>query len=371
MVPAPPAVLPALTGVRAVAAWLVVLHHFGRAEHWEAPAPLRALGAMGLEAVSLFFVLSGFILAYVNLGPGAPARSVRTLWVSRWARVYPVYLLGWVLAAPGYMGLLVKALGKDAAGPAILKHGVATLFGVQALIPAWALTWNPPGWSVSVELFFYALFPWLGPAFMRLTLRDARRACAVLWVTGVLPVVAYRLSGITEDAVLHPIRNAVLYFPLLRLPEFVLGMLTARQFLECPPAAHHGRTALAALGVVPVVVVSGALLGVDVDPVKQSGLLAPAFALIILHLAHGGGVAARVLSTPFFRVLGESSYALYILHVPVVLWCAFVFKGVAGQSMLEQPAVMVPVLVGVQGVAYLVFRSVESPLRRWVVARWA
>ena len=32
---------------------------------------------------------------------------------------------------------------------------------VQAYVPSWAMAWNPPGWSLSAETFFYVLFPWI------------------------------------------------------------------------------------------------------------------------------------------------------------------------------------------------------------------
>src|SRR5215468_3329275 len=82
--------LRALTGIRFFAAFEVVIFHAGGWEHWPLPAPIRAFGGAGFLAVTLFFVLSGFILTYTYLAPEAEKTSGVDMYLARLARIYPV-----------------------------------------------------------------------------------------------------------------------------------------------------------------------------------------------------------------------------------------------------------------------------------------
>src|SRR5207248_11685632 len=88
--------LKALTGLRFFPALLVVLYQFTLVSH----AHIAGIVDCGFVGVSLFFVLSGFILAYNYLDrPNAHRFDRLTFWAARFARIYPVYLLAFVIAA--------------------------------------------------------------------------------------------------------------------------------------------------------------------------------------------------------------------------------------------------------------------------------
>ena len=90
-----------LTGLRFIAAFLVILHHFGKPPLPQFEQSVRNVLDHGFVAVTLFFILSGFILTYSYMSQeGSPKTSKRTFWVARFARIYPVYLLGFLIAAP-------------------------------------------------------------------------------------------------------------------------------------------------------------------------------------------------------------------------------------------------------------------------------
>ena len=149
-----------LTPLRFVAAILVVLYHRGETvPPFDLPW-IHAVIAQSNVAVSFFFCLSGFIMATVYRD-GVDARAY---WIARFARIYPVYALA--LAA-----CLVT-------GPDITagQYGLDSVL-LQAWVPGWAMTVNPPGWSLSVEVLFYALFPVLTRG---LTARTLNRAILVV-----------------------------------------------------------------------------------------------------------------------------------------------------------------------------------------------
>ncbi|HVE66393.1 MAG TPA: acyltransferase, partial [Thermoanaerobaculia bacterium] len=151
-------VLPALTGLRFVAAMAVVLYHVPMKPF--ASETATRLTAYGYLGVSLFFVLSGFILTYTYIDPhtGALRGSVRDFWWARVARIYPVYLIALLLSLPIFLIFRVLVAAPAARPPALLSAALTPLL-LQAWWPTTATQWNTPGWSLSVELFFYALFP--------------------------------------------------------------------------------------------------------------------------------------------------------------------------------------------------------------------
>jgi len=128
-----------LDGLRGVAAFGVLIFH-GRS--W---MPDR-LFSHGYLAVDFFFILSGFILAYTYATTEGTTRGgARVFWVARIARIYPVYLLG-----------LVLALGPYLATEHNIQNITISIGSHLVMLHAWlpgTLDLNQPSWSLSVEAF--------------------------------------------------------------------------------------------------------------------------------------------------------------------------------------------------------------------------
>jgi peptidoglycan/LPS O-acetylase OafA/YrhL len=152
--------LPALTGARFFAAFAVVVTHYGadtvRAIH---PA-LLAPAASGPLAVSLFYVLSGAVITWgCTRADGTPARPRKTFWAQRAARVAPAYFLALGLSLIPFVFSVLELHPGSAGVLRCLASVVAALFVVQAFFPPVTAGLNTPGWSISCEAFFYALWP--------------------------------------------------------------------------------------------------------------------------------------------------------------------------------------------------------------------
>ena len=90
--PQKPAPLAALTGLRFFLAIWVVLFHFARFPAAGFPVPVKNILSSGFLGVDVFFLLSGFLMAYNYLdGAGALVTTNRHFWAARFARIYPVY----------------------------------------------------------------------------------------------------------------------------------------------------------------------------------------------------------------------------------------------------------------------------------------
>lgn len=335
----PPPRLDALTGARFVAALWVLLMHFavvgalGPREGGLHGAWLEFWIATGGGAVGFFFVLSGFILAhtYGEPAPGEPASGFRRrFWRARFARIYPAYALALVLTTGSALWL-----GSQGSSPwnacTVASCGGSWLLSLamlQAWFPSDAIQqlWNAPGWSLSAELLFYALFPLLVRPVVALARRWGGWLVLALWAVQNAGFVALHLNLDALGAIAPPqgLHWWLERLPLLRLPEFVLGIVAWTLWRE-RGTLLRGPWAFAAL-----VLVLCALwfLPVPEGPPwlralasgKAYALAPPLFALLVMHLASARGAAAhglaRLLASRPLVLLGEASYALYLLH-----WC--------------------------------------------------
>jgi peptidoglycan/LPS O-acetylase OafA/YrhL len=354
--------LEALTGLRFLAAFHVVLFHVSHWERWPGPAALRHIAGAGYVAVGLFFMLSGFVLTYTRGGDGAPG-SRASFYAARFARIYPVYLVALLLAFPF---ALRPALAHGGSGRLLLE-GLATTTLLQAWHPGLALAWNAPGWSLSVEAFFYAAFPFLAPRLVTLSVRRTLAVMAgALALLLALPL-AYALGSPggwsarydSEGLWLDVLR----YHPLVRLPEFLLGIGLGRLYAHPPLRATVARHA-GLLATTAAALILGVLaLGPRVPYVLlHNGLLAPAFAVLLLALATGEGLPARLLRHPWAVRLGEASYSLYILHIPLLMVSRSIAGQVLGREVLDTPAFLAGFLVLAITTSLVSHRLVEQPL---------
>ncbi|MBJ6765631.1 acyltransferase [Myxococcaceae bacterium JPH2] len=372
-----PRSLPALTGLRFLAASHVVVFHYLAREGM--PGWLVQTLMSGPNSVTLFFVLSGFILAYSYLGAEPNARvPARAFWAARFARVYPVYLLGLLLAAPVFVSKGLQERGLSSASLLDLGGVSAAVMGlVQAWFPAAACQWNCPGWSLSVEAFFYLVFPFAALPVLRLGPRRLVVALGLSVLAGAALVVAWLAVERTVAAapggiISHDAWMVVgAYHPLLRLPHFLVGVFLGRLYClrRLSVSATPGwDAALVTVGV-------GASLGLMAHGWEPTALafkdvaLLPGFACLLWGLAGGTEPLGRVLSQPFVVRLGEASYALYLLHAPLNNWLRAADQTLhlgwwsRGLGFFTAYA-----LVSV-AVSLAVFRYVEEPARRWLRQR--
>jgi peptidoglycan/LPS O-acetylase OafA/YrhL len=337
--------LPALTSLRFVAAMVVVVYHtvFLVAPVWARESRVLALG---LGSVSFFFLLSGYILATVYLGDGRRVNAREFYW-ARVARVYPLVVVTLLMDVPF---LLATRVARDGLGAGMGKTG-ASLVGSALLVQGWVPALggiNFPSWSLSVEALFYALFPVLGVALWRL--RGVR-----IWVLAA----AVYLGGqaLVAAAGMRFSDEVVSREPLLHLPVFVLGILLARW--------QSGRefgsgTRWAVLAGAVAMVTATVWIPRGWLTLVNDGLLAPAFAGVVLVFSRPFGWLGRVLSMRWMEVLGEASFGLYLLHIPLL----HAMMALGWQGGWGRYGAYLAVCLGLSVASFYGF---ETPARRWIL----
>ncbi len=326
MKPSGQQILP-LTSMRFFAAFYVVLFHTLGAILPAAQTTATAVGrliSLGYVSVSLFFVLSGYILAVVYLRPGSTAQA-KDFCVARFARIYPLLVATLLLDIP--FGFLRTRAALLATGKILLAN--------LLLLRAWRVDLgglNNPCWSLSVEAFFYALFPILGLLLRKKSPKVLILLAGLSYAVGLLLVLGASRLPISLDL--------LKYCPLLHLHEFVEGVCCGLIALQLPHRRKLQLSAWAPAALACCAVVFAAFVVISPSvyyPSIHDGLLSPLFVVVILSLAHGSSWVHRALSNKWLVLLGESSFALYLVHIPI--WHR-VEHTVFGRSLFAYPLLL-------------------------------
>lgn len=348
--------LHALTGARIIAALWVMLHHAIWFAGDEVPAWLLNFAHLGYLAVSFFFVLSGFILTYTYADTINSASSRKSYAVNRFARIYPVYILSFLADAPRAVMYFLNTYGPDEAIVKSVISATAFLTLSQSWIPRVAVAWNAPGWSLSAEAFFYVLFPSI--SLRAFQLKSRRAVLAALFFVFATSLTLNLLA--VEIAKRGPawLPGFLAAFPPLYLGDFIVGVLAAR-FVAIFPSIQQLRPS-ASFGLTVAGFSIALVVPLILAPIIHMGfhaLVCIAFAIVIVSLAVESNPVSRMLSRPPIVLLGASSYAVYLLHQPILS----LFVNLTGYEPGKLTLILY--LVTVTFVSIGVFAFYEEPAR--------
>jgi peptidoglycan/LPS O-acetylase OafA/YrhL len=379
----------ALTGLRFVAAFTIVLGHYYQ--------PWLEVSGIGMP---LFFTLSGFIIHYVYAGSfaGGWRPATREFAVARISRIYPLYL-----ALLAY-NLYRYTMGLSLAQSSNRVVSLAYLFGVWTWWPFTVdghplLDWQYHlSWSVSTELFFYLAY-----ALFFYRISRIRNVGFCLGLIAVFCLASYLLfyglfitRDLWEPRGLHyfpqfstyannfgeSFYRWLLYFsPYARIFEFIGGCLTAQAFLlvRRNPALRSricsGVLAWLAIAVMlslwaaffyngmrnPWLTPGNTSLAAFLVSLHMNFLLAPPCYLLIFALALGGSAVGRALGARIPVVLGDISYSTYLSHLSadrVLVHLRIDFSAVLPH--------LIAIFAAVYALSWLLYWTIEVPPRRFL-----
>jgi peptidoglycan/LPS O-acetylase OafA/YrhL len=343
---------PQLTGLRAIAAYLVYLFHYPI-------APYEALFAQFHIGVGMFFTLSGFLIYYRYAESYAFTKQWwKTYLLNRFARIYPLYFL-----------LTVLALGYASGS---LFEWFAHLTLVRGFFLGLARSGLEQAWTLTVEECFYISAPFLFLAFSR---GKFWSPLFLLYGIGVLlTLFGQRINfyGFFEDFAFLALDT---YFG--RALDFFLGMYLAKKFMasrsESIPPAQNSRqwaTFLSITGLIALILLRAWLLvnwGMDGRQPLTIALNNLAFPLCNVFLLWGllteDTLVSRFLASPMMVLLGKSSYAFYLIHIGII---AIIVLYLSSLIIPNNHLALLLHFIFMNGVAIFLFRYIEEPLNHLI-----
>jgi exopolysaccharide production protein ExoZ len=296
----PPA-LASLQAGRAIAAILVVFFHinteiFNGGRYW-AEIPAFSVLHFGYIGVEYFFVLSGFIVYFIHKNDIGNRSSFMSFMKKRFTRVYPTYWI--ILVALVISGLLFPTLAGASSGG--IKNFLSSFFLVAISTKAYSVptTILVVGWTLFHEILFYVVFSIL------IINTIIGSAVAATWLVGSV-VLLYSSE---------PTLLSVYFAPIHLL--FAIGVLSGWLYLK----GEVSRPAtLTAVGVLALVVVLGMLA---FEPASipwrfQSILIGIPAGFLLLGTACLER-AGRIKVSSILSFLGDASYSIYIVHLPLLI----------------------------------------------------
>ncbi len=293
---------------RFLAAAGIVLYHFEA--HFRPFMPGHVARLEKLQCfVDFFFVLSGFVLMHTYGRRSQTWSGHKDFLWKRFARLYPLHLATLLLCC--LIAGLVPLLGFKVRDPSLIDLGL--LPSNLLLIQAWGVNDHPgldsPSWSISAEAFVYILFPLLVVTLGRLG----------VWKTvAVALAVAASTALVRDHWGLGDASLATYDFGNLRaLPAFTIGMATCR-LVDRVPVHRVGWALPHALGLAVV-----ASMLADAPTAMILAMLPPLVGTIAV--AERGG-ARSVLASRVFVMLGNASFAIYLIHSFFQVLCVSVVR---------------------------------------------
>lgn len=333
-----------LTFTRFLAAILIVLYHYGDKVFPFSHDSIDFLFKQANIGVSYFFILSGFvmIIAYSHKDKIEFGDYIQ----KRLARIYPVYLLA-TLVLLSYF--LVLGINVDYKG--LLLN--VTL--IQSWIPGYALSFNSPGWSIAVEMFFYISFPFLFNLFYK---KYALQQLTVLiFVFFIASQIAFHvlIQSTFYNGYPSKSHDLIYYFPLMHFSEFLIGNLAGLFFLKGIKVRNYD------LPIIILMIIISVLLKINIGINFHNGMLAFVFVPLIIMISANNGFLTRLSNKKSLVFLGEISYGMYILQKPVYtcMYSIMDYFKIHNTTLVFYSALMV--LIFFAAISYKFF---ETPLRK-------
>jgi peptidoglycan/LPS O-acetylase OafA/YrhL len=357
---------PALTGLRAVAAVLVVSTHAAFATGYLTHGYLGTMYARLEIGVAIFFVLSGFLLfrPWVRAtAQGRPRPAVKRYGRHRLRRIVPAYLIT-VVAVYEIYTVFTPGPNPGQTWEGLLRHLTFT----QIYTPDYTITVLHPGlsqmWSLAVEVSFYAVLPVLAYLVLQVLCRGRWRPGRAL--AGIASLAAVTPVWLVVVAATDLLPNSAAMWLPAHLAWFAGGMaLAVLEVIGARCAAIVAIPTAAALYLVVSTSLGGTFAGPDPawTPVAKSLLYAVIATLVVAPVALGSRDSySRVLASRPMVWLGEISYEIFLVHVVLM---ALTMNLVLGWPLFtgSMPALIAATLAVTVPVAWLLHRVTRPPAR--------
>lgn len=357
--------LGSLTSFRGLAAIWVLIHNDVLFRTETGIDLTTGLIERGYLAVDFFLVLSGFVLAYVysdKINHVLSRESFEFL-VNRIARIYPLYLIVLLArAAFEFAKRRIELNGSESIQDSFSgEHSVHAFVANLLMIQAWGLycepTWIPSFWSISAEWFAYITFPVFLFVFRKAFNTAVAKFSLLLLLFSILTIAALGLNGGSLE---FPYQ-----YSLARcLPEFLIGIVLASFYRQA--VSQNGKLLQQLITAANFSLIPLLILGTICVHFRLPDPIFLAIAMLqILLLAVASNRGHSLASARPLLYLGDISYAIYLLHMPVQnVWREGIgWLGIMQSPQLPYVGLVLKILV-IVGLAAVLYQLVEIPARR-------
>jgi exopolysaccharide production protein ExoZ len=339
----------ALDGLRGLMAWAVALYHFGLLTHaFRGAATLSSVvTVLGLHSVEAFFMVSGFCLFHLHGEMGRSRTELRRFYLQRFLRLAPVF----------YLVLALNFALQEQAGPPLSWHtfleNVTFTFGLHH--PNHALVTG--GWSIGLEVMFYASFPFLAALFRS----------PVALAVGALAAIGLAWSYSANDV--ESAADAARFNAYVLMQNHAFAFLVGGLIAKLRPLVV-ARVALplacALFGTCAVFWIRSHPLVIDHFEVvlglrRAQYVAAAALCVALAACTHVASARLRVMLERF----GELSYPVYLLHPLAWVLCRGWLPSGTSPAMCVAAAILTTLVLAVTTTRFL-----ERPVRRVFTAAW-
>lgn len=401
--------VPALTGLRFLAAFAVLLAHGVLATLANDRSPQGAVMWLSTASgfgMTLFFVLSGFVIHYnyARLVTAGGLRGIAAFVWARFARLYPLFLLMllvYVLASRRHYELWT---GHPEQFNAVIEALPYFLLSIQSwvykVIDGGSLVTairggSPPTWSISTEWFFYFAYPAVAWLVLRARAVPIIVLAALIWCalwtalsTGLyrhtMQLDAWAVAHFGPTAGIQNQEDSFVRWlsyesPYLRIGEFVLGVIIAQLYVAlCRRNLTTFENALgtaaffAAAASVALITYWEYSPDVPMNVFREMNMnfaLAPSVALLVFCAARYRNPVSLLLTSRPVIALGNASYSIYLVH-SVVLISAVKLTGASIHGVPYNIAKLVVLMAIVVAISLVLYTCYEAPARQWLRQRW-
>ena len=297
-----------LTSLRFFFAFFVFLSHltFANTDNNLLQWLQRNVFFEGYLGVSFFFILSGFVLAYSYKEKFLEEKiTKKSFYLARFARIYPLHFITLILAVP--IIYFHNSLG--------ISSFFINLFLLQSFIPKENLffSFNAPAWSISNEMFFYLIFP-----FLIILFEKVKKLKTLFYIAAPL-ILAAGIILVPE----HYHKPLFYVNPIIRSFDFILGMLLYDLFKNEKFKSLFStikRATLAELFTMLIFLIFFIFHNYFARGFRFSIYYWIPMCLIIYTFVQNKGYISKILSNHILVFLGEISFGFYMIHYLVITY---------------------------------------------------
>ena len=343
-----------LTTFRFFAALGVYFHH------------LNYSGGLGSMGVSFFFVLSGFILSYNYYGKFLTLNTDNILKfiLYRFARVYPVHILTFIISLPIIYFSNIKFN---------LLDTLLNIFLLQSYFPNGnkVFSFNAVSWTISVEMVFYAFLPFILFFLYKAKIMHNIKNLFIVGSTFFLIAIIIAFMFRNEVEAFSLGWWFIYIFPLFRLVDFIIGVLLGLIFISVSNKKLFEKKDIFIFSFLEIASILTFVFSYyskyyKFDSISYSLYYIPSISLIIFIFAFQRGIFSSLLSYSKLVYLGEISYSMYMIHqLAITYFARYFFPTIYGESPdirhnLAQTFVLLIIIYS----SSIIYRFYEFPLRK-------